>query len=118
MMAVFDDLHPRQMSVYTLLQDGWETDQIIAFEGADLLEIQEDLEANRTLLESVVNRFADRDSVYQDFLRMAEDSHNKFLLIYSPTHDHRKRVRRALANRARMAQMFEPMDYRRLVGDS
>lgn len=110
-LAVFRQAEDRDRTVQEFLGLGWASEDLIEVEGSELLSVQQELDENRSLLEVVVSKFANRDRVYREALRLAQDPGYCFLLIYAPESEQRTLVRETLAGSAVLAEMFDSLSF-------
>lgn len=106
-LAVFDDVHKRQQAVHHLFAAGWETDEVLAVEGAELLEQHRLRDQRRAPVDRVISQFLNQDTAYEKALQMANHPDYRFLLVYAPHVDQQLKADEILAETARSWQMFD-----------
>lgn len=110
--AVFPSEAIRAEAGAALAERGWASDDLIEFSGEDLLIHHEELAAKKSLLSSILGKFADRDKVYTEALAIAQrDPDSRFMLVYAPQPDVRARATEALLDRAILAQSFDTFSF-------
>lgn len=109
-VGIFAEPADRDRAVRQLKLLNWLDADLIAVSGRELVELRNDIRENRSLWESFVSKFANRDRVMD---QIEKDDYSA-LLIYAPDSEKREAVRKVLENTAVLAQAYDSMSFSQL----